>query len=755
MAEAVLTERKCGNCKHYGGFDCKLKPVKTVLSPEHPACERFEPRNEDKPVEAAPQQAGEPQPETLLEQTPAAQEEGQPAAEEEKQPILPSRPLKEWRVGELSIYLFRKPLSIAGYKEGEEAFAIKLKGLEPKEAARRLRDNVLKNVLLSEEEAERLREACKELEELLAKRPKVKAIPLERVVKDGNVFVRTSLVIKEKDGLVEARLRRYSGKTIVEKPFALLPEIVFLRDLATGNVFYLAREEDRVVAISTDLEGLLRQLVAQGYVSKTTLGDINLQLLLRAVMRREEGELAPGFGLDGFHDPYGWGFDLADHGVSGLLKVKEWIETYYPPSNRRVALADVALFLAKLLTPAVRRMNPTFVDSLVWNYGLGGEGKTTLVDLVLLPLIGLNPSDDRPLVKITGAVETSAQMAFLVSVNRLPLVLDEQTLPNLEKNAHIILSVSVGYGTFKIHAPRYGALGEVRFKNQRGVIVFTNTEFARWLRRVRHVASDFAFARRVLPLRWENESIDKRAFEDPPRPEPVLGAVERVWLKHREELARSKDVAELAAKLMELLGREYGADLSAYVQAVREAVEEWSRERDSVKVTDVDIVRERAYEIARQQLGTTSLTGAKVLQSILENPDVYGVKLMKPKDNEACVKEREELKALAARLTPFEGTRQLAEALLHLEALGFTRIVLKANGPLVPGAPKEFLGAENHEYKFGSGYAVGYALPITRFAEIFILSENEEKPQGSQKSVSTVSNLDEPPASQSRNSAEV
>jgi hypothetical protein len=128
---------------------------------------------------------------------------------------------------------------------------------------------------------------------------------------------------------------------------------------------------------------------------------------------------------------------------------------------------------------------------------------------------------------------------------------------------------------------------------------------------------------------------------------------------------------------------------------------------------------------------------------------------MKPKDNEACVKEREELKALAARLTPFEGTRQLAEALLHLEALGFTRIVLKANGPLVPGGPREFLGAVNHEYKFGSGYAVGYALPITRFAEIFILSENEEKPQGSQNPVSTVSNLDEPPASQSRNDAEV
>jgi hypothetical protein len=602
---------------------------------------------------------------------------------------------------------------------------------------------------VGEEEARKLLARVKRL---LA--PPPLRIPVEWVIGEGGREARAWLVVRWRGDRIEVFLRRRAGKGFVERPFAVLPEIAFLRDLATGNVFYLAREEDRVVAISTDLEGLLRQLVAQGYVSKTTLGDTNLQLLLRAVMRREEGELAPGFGLDGFHDPYGWGFDLADRGVSGLLEVKEWIE-YYPPSNRRVALADVALFLAKLLTPAVRRMNPTFVDSLVWNYGLGGEGKTTLVNLALLPLIGLDPSDDRPLVKITGAVETSAQMAFLVSVNRLPLVLDEQTLPNLEKNAHIILSVSVGYGTFKIHAPRYGALGEVRFKNQRGVIVFTNTEFARWLRRVRHVASDFAFARRVLPLRWENESIDRKAFEDPPRPEPVLGAVERVWLGHREELAKSKDVAELAAKLMELLGGEYGADLSAYVRAVREVVEEWSRERDSVKVTDVDIARERAYEIARQQLGATGLTGAKVLLSILENPDAYGVKLMKPKDSKALAEEREKLKDLAQRLAQYEGTRQLADALYYLEAEGVTRIVLKADSPLVPGAPRQFLGAEKHQYKFGDGYAHGYALPITRFAEIFLLSAIDEEPWGSQNSGVMGVNGDELSATRSRNGGEV
>ena len=97
MAEAVLTERKCGNCKHYQGLKCELKPNLIVLSPVHPACENFEPKGEDEP--AAPQQAGEPQPRTLPEEKPAAEEEQAIAEAEEERPILPSRPLKEWRVG--------------------------------------------------------------------------------------------------------------------------------------------------------------------------------------------------------------------------------------------------------------------------------------------------------------------------------------------------------------------------------------------------------------------------------------------------------------------------------------------------------------------------------------------------------------------------------------------------------------------------------------------------------------------------------
>jgi len=571
------------------------------------------------------------------------------------------------------------------------------------------------------EEAERL---VRSVRRLLA--PPPLRIPVAwRVNLNGKEAV-AWLVVRRLGDVCEVRLRRKARDGLLERPFAVLPEIALLRDTATGNAFFVAREEGRIVAISTDLEGLLRQLVALGYVSKTTLGDINLQLLLRAVMRREEGELAPGLGADGFVDPLGVGLDAGDYGVESLLAARDWISKHYPESNRKAALANVALAVAKLLSPVLRKLNPTFVDNVVWNYGRGGEGKTTLLVYIVLPLLSVQPDSEKAYALIRGAVETSPQMAFLVTINRLPLILDEQTLKALERNADILLSAVVGQGIIKIHAPRYGLLGEVRFKNLRGLIVATNVEFSRWLRRVREHASDIAYTRRVIAIEWENESLKPEGFGDVPALKPVLGAVEKVWKLKREELVKCKDVVELAERLFALLGEAYGADLSAYVEAVKEVREKWEGASGGVKATDVDIVRERAYEIARQQLGATGLTGAKVLLSIIENPDVYGVKLLRPRESSVLAREREELEALAQRLSQYEGAKQLADALYHLAAGDAARVVLKANGPLVPGAPRSFLGAGVGVYKFGDKYANGYALPLARFARIFLETVEEE-----------------------------
>jgi len=720
---ARVADKVCQDCKYYEAYNCSLQPGKfVVLSPIHPACEKFEPKPlEEKRVEEGLAEEGgkgvEPQPVaeqpvTLLEQA--------PLVVQEKRPILPAKPLKHWQVGELDIYLFEKPFALAGYRQGEEVFIIKLANLSAKEAAQRLRDEVLKASMLSEDEAEQLRVVCRELEKLLAERPKEVEIPLETVVERGELRVRTSLVLVEKEGQVEASLRRYTAKGYGNKPVAVLPKITLLHDLATGNAFFLAREGDKIVAVSTDLEGLLRQLVVRGYIAKPSLADITFQFVLREVVQRERGELAPGLGQNGFIDPLGVGLDLSDYGVEGLLAAKEWIEKYYPESNRKAALANVALAVAKLVSPAMRKQNPTFIDSIVWNYGRGGEGKTTLLTLIVLPLLSIPLDDEKTLVFIRGAVETSAQMAFLLTVNRLPLILDEQTLSALVKNADILLSAVVGQGVVKIHAPRYGLLGEVRFKNLRGLIVATNVEFSKWLRKVREHASDLAFTRRVIEIEWENESLKPEAFDDIPRAKPILHAVERAWKLKYSELVKCKDVAELAERLFKALAELYNVDLSSYIEAVREVRSRWESVKDGFKFTDVDIVRERAYEIARQQLGVSGLTGAKVLLSILENPSAYGVCFTKPKDVNEAGSEAGELLELADKLSVVEQNKNLCEKLQQLAGSSSTRIVLKAGGPLVPGAPHFFLGAVINNYKFGSSYANGYCLPLARFAKIFL-----------------------------------
>jgi hypothetical protein len=265
----------------------------------------------------------------------------------------------------------------AGYRVGKKPLAGVL-GAEPYRPEEAAPESVkgssgLREVMEKQAGAEEAERVVKSVWKLLA--PPPLRIPIEWVVNNGRREAVAWLVVRWLGDLCEVRLRRKLKEGFAEKPFAVLPEIALLRDLATGNAFYLAREEGRVIAISTDLEGLLQQLVAQGYVSKTTLEDINPQLLPRAAMRREEGELAPGLGLSGFVDPLGLGLDTSDYGVEGLLAAKEWILKHYPASNQKAALANVALAVAKLVTPVLRELNPTFVDSVVRNCGRGERAR--------------------------------------------------------------------------------------------------------------------------------------------------------------------------------------------------------------------------------------------------------------------------------------------------------------------------------------------------------------------------------------------
>jgi ribosomal protein L37AE/L43A len=588
--------------------------------------------------------------------------------------------------------------------------------------------------LAGEEEAELV---VKKLKQLLG-RP-AKHIVLEQVVKtskDGSkqLIIKDSLVIYDNGDKFKVYRVKQLASGISKSLFAVLPEIVRFEDTSTGNTFYIARENDKVIAIAGSVNDLLPTLVNQGYIVAPSISSIAVQQLIDKIKVKERGELSPGFGEKGFVDPYGIGFDLADYGVEGLVSARDWVKKYYPESNQAAALVNIALGVAKLLSPVVRRHEHTFVDIIVWNYGRGGEGKTTLAAYALLPLLGVDPEDERLIVFMRGSVETSAQMAFLIAVNRLPLILDEQTLRNLERNADIMLSAAVGHGVVKIHAPRYGYTGEVKFKNQRGLIVFTNVPFSQWLRKVRSQATDYAFARRFLEIQWENEAVKKEAFTDLPKIKPILGAVERVWLEHRDKLLGSKDTLDLARRLFQVLSEVYKTDLSDYIKALDEVEAKWTSAQSQVKATDIDLFRDRAYEIARQQLGASQLTAMRVVESMLSNPDYYGLKLHSPKSIEDKNKELEELGKIKNELTEMhtDDALRLARLLEDLEARRVTRIVIRAHSQLVPGAPRRFLDAPvgTYTFKYGdkSEKADGYSIKVKQLLEIFeIIKEAEEE----------------------------
>ena len=582
----------------------------------------------------------------------------------------------------------------------------------------------------------------KEVKRLLG--PAAKRIPLAWREVNGKKVVRLYLVVRKVGSVWEARVCRpveggEGGVAYEVRPFAVLPDIYELHDTATGNVFYIAREGDKQVAASVDLEGLLRQLAARGYTVKPTLLDVNVQRLLRAIIERREGVLTPGLGPEGFVDPLDHGFDSRDYGVEGLLAVGAWVEKYYPEPNRVPALANVAFAVAKLAAPAARVLNPTFIDNPVWNYGRGGEGRSSLVSYAILPLLSVPPNDERCLVAIRGPVETSAQAAFLFASSRMPLILDEQSLTGLAKIAPAILATAVGQGVFKIHAPKYG-LGEggqpgAVFRSLRSPIIFTNVEAERWLKKARGEASDYAFIRRLVVVDWEHEPVDPRAFSDLPNPKPVIGAVERVWLKHGEELAKCRDLVELAKKLFTLLSLEYGADLSAYVKAVEEVEGRWRERLESLKLSDEDMLRERATEIARKELGTTSLTGAKILLSLLENPEAYGTRFAKPKEKKVAEEESKQLFDLATNLATAQGEekQRLAVKLEELARLQATRLIIRAGSPLVPGTPRQFLGVRQSVYALGEKKVAGYSVPLLKIVRIFLpeaVEEQGEAPAG-------------------------
>jgi len=548
-------------------------------------------------------------------------------------------------------------------------------------------------------------------------------------------------ITAKRDGdFVKLELLSIGKKSPLAEELALLPRYMARAyDPFYGEEYLVAFYRRRLIAAApaSEFDAFLNAVrqTPPFYVSKRAQA---LDVLKR-YMARVKVAISAGLTEDGgVVDPHKV-LDDADYGPEPLVQAYRWIRLGYGERNACLAWLNVMFIFAKLTTPLIRRRRHVFTDLIVYNYGRGGEGKTALVRHVLTPLLGGEPALERYHVRIDGAVKTEAQLRNLLDLNRLPLLLDEQTRQALERNVPVVLSAVVGLGVTGVHAQKHGHGIAARFRNLRGVVLFTNVPFREFLNKALREASDYALARRFLVLAWDSEPIRPEAFRPLPEVKPILGYAARLWRKYREELMQAADLLELVEGLADAMEREHPDDpevkeVAEYTRRCLALAREEGRV-ERATLSDAAALVQRAYQFAMEELKATQVTAIKVLRLLLENPQAAGLAFTKPRDRfeeqrKALERALERLGKLYVRADGSmpEDAAAVYAALRRRFEEGEVAAILLARSKLVPGVPREFLGAPKSVYTnpYTKQRETGYAVPLARLVELFTETGSED-----------------------------
>jgi len=508
--------------------------------------------------------------------------------------------------------------------------------------------------------------------------------------------------------------------------------------------YYAAFLDGELKVVSVDFDDFIRAIRAIPEAETMVISNVRyLDFLKGALPAVKDYPISAGIYEDTIIDPYGV-LDLEDYGVQPLLEAYDWIMGSYPPPNNEYAWFDVLATVAKILTPELRRHQYTFADYIVYNHGEGDEGKTTLVEYVLKKLLGGDLAARKYYMVLLHSVRTEPQVRNLISLHRLPLILDDQKRRDLINNVGIIMSAAIGMGVIGVHARRYGQGIEEAFINMRGLVINTNVLFTEFLRETAGEASDRAIRRRFIVLSWSHEKLSPRGFREI---KPIYGFVLRLWRRYRPELMKSSNLLDLMEKLVIAIGHEYQFD-PELGDRVREVVEHSLRiirrikeekVREMRDMSDDQKLRQNAYKFVTEALRVTQPTAIKVLRLILENPGLTGIQFSRPKDPDKLSQYMEALdnaiNELADRYKIIDmdkgpvGADQDAvivySILKKLQAEGRVQIVLLAGYPLVGGSPSKFMNAVRSEVGRSGRY--GYYVPLYRIVRAILGDQSEEE----------------------------
>jgi hypothetical protein len=215
----------------------------------------------------------------------------------------------------------------------------------------------------------------------------------------------------------------------------------------------------------------------------------------------------------------------------------------YPEENQVFVLANAALAMAKVFSPAVRLTNRIFEDRVVINVGEMRIGKSIMAKSII-NLLGLDPN----IVMVSGdqPFKTPERIRNYLMNSNAPLFIDDLGVKGFEAMTNIILPSTVDGVKIGAQAERYGFGFAYEFKSLRSFIVNTNIGFGK-IKQILSEHGNIAWSRRVILLQW-NGLAKLRPGVVPYNWGSVLGCLKTFW----DDLNFRKNAIEMMVDLFSL-----------------------------------------------------------------------------------------------------------------------------------------------------------------------------------------------------------
>jgi len=512
-------------------------------------------------------------------------------------------------------------------------------------------------------------------------------------------------------------------------------EIRHIMDKWIGDDIYVLTNSYGQSFVTNDVAELIEYFTKEDKGIKSESIAKSLARALLRYAKTEQKYIYQGFYPDGFHDGV-LQYPVIDMvcDATVLQRFYEWAKANYN-ENLDYVLANMVFSMAKVLTPALRMRKDIFEDRIVINSGKKRVGKST-VQKSIINALGLIHNK----VRLLGdnPIKTQERLRNLLSITMAPLFLDELMSRGFQTIADMILASVTETSVIGLHASRVGKDFSDVFYSMRSLIINTNLQPGKIIEILGKDNID-AYSRRILILHWKDQKTKAKSVFNTEK--HLFGCLVEIWNDYelRQDLLNANDIFDLAFKILDAFHIMYNIDVQAYEDALSNIYHEYLENEGTWEISTEEAIISEAYRIARNALGMQSLTPAKLINAILDNPEVFDVYPYKARYNDNISKELTEFESLVADLgynvSDIEGDAQLNEEtaqllkrvfrLINNDGIYAFLIKPRSKTGLLKDFPHELLGRKplkiNGQYYFKIGIS-----EFLRFMLMHRISEPED-----------------------------